>query len=138
MSDQSATAVVGQYFEHLVSGDMQAVGKLFAEDIVWHQPGASKVSGVYRGTSALFEHLGRLMKLSEGSFRIDKVEEIMGNGDLVATRIHFTAQRSGRTLAMHGVDLIRVESGKIREVWLFSADQAAEDAFWDAAMREQA
>ena len=31
---------------------------------------------------------------------------------------------------MAGVDLLRVENGKIAEVWLFSEDQPAEDAFW--------
>jgi len=28
------------------------------------------------------------------------------------------------------VDLLRIADGQIREVWLFSEDQAAEDAFW--------
>jgi hypothetical protein len=36
-------------------------------------------------------------------------------------------------MAMDGVDLIRVEGGKIAEVWLFSFDQPAEDVFWGAA-----
>ena len=137
MSKENPVAVVRQYFDYLASGNLDALGQLLADDVVWHQPGASKVSGIYRGTAALFEHLGRFMKLSQGSFRIDKVDEIMGNGDVVAARIHFVAQRDGRTLAMNGVDLIRVEGGKIREVWLFSGDQAAEDVFWDAAMREE-
>jgi uncharacterized protein len=136
MSKEDAALVVRQYFDHLIAGNLDAVGKLFAADVVWHQPGTSKVAGTHWGAAALFEHLGRLMQLSQGSFRIDKVEEIMTNGDLVATRIHFVAQRSGRSLAMNGVDLIRVEGGRIREVWLFSGDQAAEDAFWDAAVRE--
>jgi ketosteroid isomerase-like protein len=138
MSKDDATVLIRQYFDHLLSGQLDALGKLFADDVVWHQPGGSKVSGTYRGTAALFEHLGRFMKLSQGSFRIDAVEEIMGNAALVAARIHFVAQRNGRTLAMNGVDLMRVAGGKIREVWLFSGDQAAEDAFWDAAAREEA
>jgi uncharacterized protein len=34
---------------------------------------------------------------------------------------------------MEGVDLLRIADGKVAEVWLFSADQAAEDAFWGRA-----
>jgi hypothetical protein len=138
MSNENATKVVRQYFDYIASGNFDGVGKLLADDVIWHQPGKSGVAGVYRGTAAVFEHLGRFMTLSEGSFRIDKVDEIMGNGDLVAARIHFVAQRKDRTLAMNGVDLLRVDGGKIREVWLFSGDLAAEDAFWNAAMRDSA
>ena len=34
------------------------------------------------------------------------------------------------SMSMDGVDVLRLEDGKIVEMWLFSADQAAEDAFW--------
>lgn len=34
-------------------------------------------------------------------------------------------------MSMAGIDVLRIESGKIQEVWLFSDDQAAEDAFWN-------
>jgi uncharacterized protein len=36
-----------------------------------------------------------------------------------------------RTVTMAGVDLIRVDEGRIAEVWLFNADQDAEDALWN-------
>jgi hypothetical protein len=31
---------------------------------------------------------------------------------------------------MDGVDVMRIVGERIKEVWLFSSDQAAEDAFW--------
>ena len=31
---------------------------------------------------------------------------------------------------MAGVDVFRVEDDLIKEVWLYSSDQAVEDAFW--------
>jgi len=33
-------------------------------------------------------------------------------------------------MSMDGVDLMRIESGQIKEVWLFSRDEDAEDDFW--------
>jgi uncharacterized protein len=47
--------------------------------------------------------------------------------------VHFTAQRDGAEIAMDGIDVFRVEGDRIAEVWLFSADQPAEDAFWGEA-----
>jgi uncharacterized protein len=54
----------------------------------------------------------------------------MANGNLVAVPVHFTAQREGSSMAMDGVDLLRIEGDQIAEVWLFSADEQAEDTFW--------
>lgn len=54
----------------------------------------------------------------------------MANDDMVAATLHFMAERPDRTLSMDGVDAMRIAGGKIKEVWLFSGDQAAEDAFW--------
>ena len=31
---------------------------------------------------------------------------------------------------MNGVDVMKIEDGKIKEVFLFSEDQEAEDQFW--------
>jgi hypothetical protein len=36
-------------------------------------------------------------------------------------------------MSMSGIDVLRVENGKIREVCLFSDHQAAEDHFWSKA-----
>jgi len=33
-------------------------------------------------------------------------------------------------MSMDGVDLLRIVDGTIVEVWLFSADQPAENDFW--------
>lgn len=125
--------LVRKYFAALAKGDLAAAGALFADDIVWHQPGNSALSRTYRGKSELFPLLGRFMELSQGTFQIDQVRSVMANGDRVAAIIHFRAQRGGAELSMDGVDLMRVEDGLIREVWLFSGDQGAEDKFWDGA-----
>lgn len=78
----------------------------------------------------MFPHLAKFMALSNNSFRVDKVGAVMANGNLVTANLHFVAEREGRTLSMDGVDLMRIESGRIAEIWLFSGDQTAEDAFW--------
>lgn len=118
------------YFQAVQTGDMATLGELLDEAIVWHQPGANQFSGEHKGQGAVFQMLGGMMEASQGSFAIDKIHSLMGNGDLVAATIHFTGRRGDTSMAMEGVDLLRLQNGKITEMWLFSGDQNAEDAFW--------
>jgi predicted SnoaL-like aldol condensation-catalyzing enzyme len=71
-----------------------------------------------------------MMEASQGSFAIDTIHALMGNGDMVAASIHFAGRREDASMSMDGVDVLRLKDGKIVEMWLFSGDQAAEDAFW--------
>ena len=122
--------VVQTYFKSLQSGDFSTLQTLFSDSVVWHQPGNGKLSGLYNGKDAVFALFGKFMEISQGSFRIDQVKQIMENGDSVAATLTFSAAKDGEKISMDGVDLMKVTHGKIAEVWLFSGDQAAEDAFW--------
>src|SRR3954454_24265968 len=51
-------------------GDMDTIRGLFADDIVFHVPGNSQVSGEYRGTDGVFGFFGKLVELSGGTFKI--------------------------------------------------------------------
>lgn len=130
MSQIVNTDIVGKYFDAVSRGDLESVSQLFADEIIWHQPGASSLSGTHRGKPEVFALLGQFMERSQGTFRIDGLGALMAQGDLVAVPIHFSAERVGQAISMNGVDLLRVEDGLIREVWLFSEDQVAEDRFW--------
>jgi len=127
---QQNIELVRSYFDAVAKGDFDAVGKIFADDIVWHQPGSGSLSGTHRGKEAVYALLGRFMERSGGSFRIDRVGPLMAQGDRVATPLHFSAEKPGASMAMSGVDVLRIDGRRICEVWLFSEDQAAEDAFW--------
>ena len=128
--DTKNTDIARAYFHAVQTGDMATLGKLIDEKCVWHQPGANQFSGERKGRGAIFEMLGGMMQASAGTFAIDKVHAIMGNGDKVAASIHFSGHRDGKAMAMDGVDVLRIQDGTILEVWLFSSDQAGEDAFW--------
>lgn len=126
----SGIDIARTYFQAVQTGDMAALGDLLDADIVWHQPGANQFSGVHKGRDAVFQMLGGMMESSRGTFAIDGIHTLMANGDLVAATIHFAGRREGAAMSMDGVDLLRITDGKISEVWLFSADQSAEDTFW--------
>jgi ketosteroid isomerase-like protein len=126
----NAIEIARTYFQAIRTGDMDTVATSLADDVVWHQPGANRFSGDHHGRDAVFAMLGQMMQASEGTFAIDQVHSLMANGDLVVATIHFTGRRAGAAMSMDGVDLLRIADGKIVEVWLFSADQPAEDVFW--------
>lgn len=126
-------AVANKYFDALAAKDFAVVAGMFADDIVWHQPGANRFTGTHRGSAAVNEMIGGLMTVSEGTFELGLTGNVMVNGSLVAAPVHFTAKREGAALGQDGVDVMRIEGNRISEVWLYSSDQPAEDAFWGNA-----
>ncbi|MDL5199238.1 nuclear transport factor 2 family protein [Streptomyces sp. ALI-76-A] len=132
MESITTLTVARRYADAVSAKDFAAVAGMFAEDIVWHQPGDNAVSGTYRGMAAVNGMLGAQMAATQGTFELRLTGDPMVNGALAAMPVRFSARRDGAEMAMDGVDLLRVEGDKIMEVWLFSADQHAEDAFWGA------
>lgn len=130
MSTERNIEIVKRYFGAVANGDLPAIGQALSDEIVWHQPGQGQLSGSYRGKEAVFKLLGEFMTRSAGTFRIDSVGALMGQGDLVAASIHFRAENAESSMSMTGIDLLRLDGEKICEVWLFSEDQRAEDDFW--------
>lgn len=123
--------VFRSYDAALAAGDIPTVIASLHPEVVWHQPGRHPLAGDHVGPDAVLGLLGAMMQLAAGSLQVATAGTPLANGDLVTVPVHFRATRDGRAdLDMAGVDLFRIDGGLIREVWLFSADQAAEDRFW--------
>ena len=118
------------YIKAVQTGDQATLGSIISPDVVWHQPGNNQFSGTHRGMAALGPMLGKMMEASKGTFTISCADHYMANGDWVAITLEFTGEANGIKLKQPGVDLVRIEGGKIVEVRLFSSDQHQEDAFW--------
>lgn len=128
--DKDLIGVFNTYNEALKNGDFAGVFETMADDIKWHQPGTNPLSGVTVGKQALGEHLGKFAEKSDGTFKVI-TNWASSNGCFVAANVTFIAEHSnGDKLDMNGIDLFRIEHGKIQEVWLFSSEQAVEDTFW--------
>src|SRR5688572_16787680 len=121
--------VARKYFDALSAKDFATVAGMFADDIVWHQPGANRFSGTHRGSAAVNEMIGGMMAVSEGTFDLVLTATPMANGALVAAPVQFSGKRDGAAMSQDGVDLLRVDGDRIAEVWLFSSDPQGEDAF---------
>ena len=121
--------VVKAYFNATQTGDLDTVGASLSPDVVWCQPGQNQFSGTNTGKQAVFGLIGGMMEVSQGSFEIDKVHAVTGNGSPIAAIVEFSGQRDGPSMSKNGVDILTVKDGQIVEAWLCSEDQAAEDSF---------
>jgi len=102
--------IFNTYNQALIAGDFPGVFETMADDIVWNQPGTHSISGTVVGKDQLGPHLAKFAEKTNGTFKVVTTD--------------------GTELNMNGIDLFRIEDGKIKEVWLFSSDQADEDSFW--------
>ena len=123
--------VFNAYTEALSKGDFEAVFETISDNIVWHMGGESPLSGIIKGKQALGERLGEFTKRSNGTFRVI-TNWAASNDCFVAASVVSLAERGEEKLNNPGIDLFRIENGKIQEVWTFSEQQAVEDKFWDA------
>lgn len=123
-------AIAQKYIQAVQSGDQAALGALLSPDIVWHQPGSNRFSGTHRGIQAVGTMIGGMMEVSAGTFAITRANRFMGNGPWVTVEIEFEGRRDNLRLSQQGIDLLRIEDGKIVEATLFSSDPEQEDAFW--------
>lgn len=128
--------LVQEYFRALAEGNYEKAGSYWSDNLVWHQPGHGALSGDFEGESAVFAHLGNFAKLSNGTFAIDGMDYITDNDDMILASIHFKASTNNTSISMKGVDLFKIDGGKIQEIWLFSEDIDGEDKFWTSLVRK--
>lgn len=117
------------YTEGLSKGTLEVVFGTMSDDIVWHMGGESSLSGTVRGKEALAERLGEFDERSDGTFRVI-TNWATSNDCFVAASVVSLAERDGEKLHDPGIDLFRIEDGKIQEVWTFAEQQEKEDKFW--------
>ena len=116
-------------YEAFARGDIPAVLEMLGEDIAWHVPGRSPLSGDYRGQDDVLGFFRRSMELSEGTLKV-ALDEVVADGDRVVAITTVSAQRNGRTLSTPEIHCWRVADGKAVEFREFQGDQQSEDEFW--------
>lgn len=112
------------------NGDMDTVGELLSDDIVWHAGGNNILSGDYKGKEAVFGLLGRIMQETGGTLSQD-VHDILANDEHVVVLVQTSAERNGVRVDQRAVDVMHADAdGRITEFWRFFEDSAAVDAMW--------
>ncbi len=119
--------VMRAYLDRITAGDFQGAMEFYADDMVAHVGGRNPTSGVYDGKAAFGEYLARATGM------VDSIS--IGEHDLLTSDAHavvlstMDAERGGAALSSNRVVVYHVAGGKITELWIIDADQAAVDEF---------
>jgi ketosteroid isomerase-like protein len=130
-STTTNTQTLREGYDAFARGDIPAVLAIFDQEIAWHIPGRSPLSGDYRGHEGVVGFFTRCHELSAGTLRV-QADEIIADGDRVVVLATVSAERNGRSWSSPEVHVWRVQDGRAVEFREFQADQEAEDEFWSS------
>lgn len=116
-------------YEAFGKGDMDTVNELMSDEVVWHVPGNNPLSGDYRGKQAVFGLFGKIMELTEGSFRND-IHDVLANDEHAVVMVVAQAHRGEKLLDDRQVHVLHLKDGKVTEFWNHFGNQNAVDEFW--------
>ncbi len=119
-----------RYMEAIERKDLKAATAFWADDVLLHFPGKNPFSGDFVGREAFMEHYGRLSAELGGTIELAEVHEVLLGTERVVALIRERAVRGERTLEFDRVNVYRVRSGKITEIWAYDYDPYALDEFW--------
>jgi ketosteroid isomerase-like protein len=121
--------LVRRGYEAFLNNDMATLNDLFADDIKWHAPGRSQVSGDFRGKEQVFGEFGKIFELTGGTFKLE-LHDVLANDTHVVVLARATGEREGMKLDDKSVQVFHIADGKVTEQWLHPGDEYASDQFW--------
>jgi ketosteroid isomerase-like protein len=129
MTEHPNIVVMRQVLAAFQSGDGAALARLFAPEVVWRVPGKSALAKDYRGQAEVFGFFGKLMELTDGTFKVTSLEMLANeNGGVFVDRI--TAERSGRALDVRLMLHVTIRNGQIVEGYDHFHHEHIWDEFW--------
>ena len=130
MGTQENVQKLRQGYAAFESGDFDALNDMFADDIVWHVPGNSPLSGDYKGKEEVFGYFGALMQETGGTFKVE-LQDILANDTRAVALQRISADRNGKHLDSYAANVFEMTAdGKAKEVTLMSTDTAAASDFF--------
>jgi uncharacterized protein len=126
MAEHPNIARIRDGYAAFAKGDFAVLTDLFADDVVWHVGGRSQLAGEYRGRDAVFAFFGKIMEVTEGSFRLD-VHAILADDEHAVALVFGTASRGGRSITDVAAHVFHLHDGKVTEYWNAPTDQYAFD-----------
>ncbi len=131
MSHERNEALVRRIFDAFARKQGLSLRDCFAADAVWHVPGASTTAGTYRGRSEIFRFLGKLPKLTAGTYG-SRLIDVLASDERAAALYRASGERDGRSLDIDQLLLFTIRDGLVVEVLALPSDPRAFERFWGA------
>ncbi len=120
--------VAQELWRAVSTADVEALGRVFTEDLEWHASGRGSKAGTFRGPEAVLDYLAGIGEDAE-RFDSELVDILVGRvHTALVTRV--SGERGGKKLESGFVLLLRIEGDRIAEVWAIPRDQLSIDEFW--------
>ncbi|MGN9838199.1 nuclear transport factor 2 family protein [Nonomuraea sp. H19] len=130
MAEHPHLAIASGFYDALAKGDLDHLrDQLLADDVVFHVPGRGPLARDYTGKEAVLGYLAGLAQATSGTLRLEP-ERFLAGEDHVAAVLRIHAERDGRTLDDHGMQLLRIADGKISERSSYPHNPYAVDEFF--------
>ena len=129
MEETAYESLTRRAYQDFESGDLDLLGVVMAQDVVWHEPGRSFLAGDYKGPEAVLGFLGQLKERSGGTFKIEILDVLSEPGRAVVFQRE-TATRNEKVLDVIAAVDFEIHNGKITEVTVYQADTYRFDEFW--------
>jgi len=129
MHEDTYEAFIRRAYRDFETGDLDLLGVVLAQDVVWHEPGRGPLAGDYKGPAAVLGFLEQLKARSGGTFGVEVLDVLSEPGRTVVLQRE-TASKVDRDLNVIVAVDYEIHQGKITEVTVYHADQYGFDDFW--------
>jgi ketosteroid isomerase-like protein len=123
------------FFDAFGAADRDRLADLVTSDFVWHFPGSSPISGDWRGLDGLLNGIrATAMALGDGHNGFELLHVYADDTSAVSVhRDYFTGV--GNRLDLRFMLYVRMEAGRMAEVWEIPFDQAENDRYFAVQAR---
>jgi uncharacterized protein len=115
----------------LQKGDVDKGFAVFADDVVAHIGGRSKLAGDVKGKAELTARFGEFMAAMGDNPEME-THDVLANDEHGVVIQSFRGTKQGRTQEFRGVGIFNLTGGKVTEAWFIDEDPYNADTFYDA------
>ena len=126
LTDEEKARLARAFWEGLRNRDRSALASIFTEDVVWSNPGETRISGEAKGLDAI---MTRAQDISDWGVKIELEYVLYGLTD-VALHLHNTGNKNSRVFDEHVVMVFTFRDGRISRLSAFLSNIPMMNAYF--------
>ena len=116
-------------YNAFAQGDLNGYLQYCTDTITFHVPGKGKIAGTYAREEFISPWLGKVMELTNGTFR-ETVTDVVANDHRGVVLATHEFERNSRKFKYDTAHIYRIKDGKLDSFEEYPADQYAFDEAW--------